>query len=243
MRALNRKQKTVLLALVAAIAVAQYLIFEENGIRGYGWLLSFAAIAGVLLLLFRETPSREASNIAPPARVTKTFSDLIFDLARIFREAVPVPPAQDTTTKVIQRDQIYGAVSVLAYGLLTLQRAALVPDYLRKPEHAQFLAMVAKRMATSRSEIASSMAAAVRLPGLEMSADIDAVTSKVLDELQIITAAIASGDIPRPLLTAQSNLLQVFVDSAPYVKTPEAKESLRRAMGAFVTGYLRQSAP
>jgi hypothetical protein len=243
MKPVNRKQKAVLVALAAAIAVVQFMIFDEDGIRGYGWVLAFGVIAGVLFVLFRDNLLSTAASISSsPQSDNNGFNDLIFELGRVFREAVPVPPAEDTTSKVIQRDAIYGAVSPLAYGLLALKHTAVDPDYFRRSAHGELLALVTRRMAASRSQIAGGMTSAFKLPGLEVSANVEGITSKVLEELQRVLRAIADGARPRPLITAQANLLSVFVESAPFVAVAEHRENLRRAIGAFIAGYLRHNA-
>jgi hypothetical protein len=243
MVALNRKQKIVLVALAAAIVVMQFLIFEEDGVRGYGWIISFVVVAGTLILLFQEKSASEVSTSTLP-KVSSTgetgiFNDLIFELDRIYRRAVSVPVAEDATTKVIQRDMIFGAINTFAYGLLALKRSLASAGYLSQPEHGELLSMVVKRMVTTRSQIAGSIAVGIRLPGLDVSPDIEVIKAKVLQELQGALTAIADGNKLRPISNAETNLLQLFVSSAPYVKTNEEKENLLKAMSAFVAGYLR----
>lgn len=237
---LNRKQKLVLVALAVAIAIMQFLIFEEDGVRGYGWIISFVVIAGVLILFLKEKPQFDAQALPKaPLSESNTFNDLIFELDRIYRRTISLPPADDAATKVIQRDVVFGAINPFAYGLLALKRTIASPDYLSQPAHGELLSMVVKRMVTSRSQIASGMATGIQLPGLDLSPDIEAIKSKVLQELQGALTAIADGSRVRPTPKAEANLLQLFVSSAPYVKTEEQKGSLRRSMTAFTAGYLR----
>lgn len=233
-----------MVALALAVAIVQFLIFDENGLQGYGWIISFVVIACALLLFFKDSSGTQA-KLSPtpeakvPANESSTLNDLLFQLDRVYRGAVFPPSTPDVTSKVIQRDLIFGAINPFAYGLLVLKRSIASPGYLGLPEHAELLSMVVKRMVTSRTQIAGGMATGIPIPGLDLSPDVQAIKSKVLEEVQAAHAAISDGKNVRSIQVATDKLLDLFVASAPYVSTDNLRTKLRSAAAEFATSYLR----
>lgn len=65
---LNRGQRIALIAAAIVIGIIQLMWFEENGIRGYGWVFSVIAIA---VLVFLVLATEKADSSALPHSPTK----------------------------------------------------------------------------------------------------------------------------------------------------------------------------
>ena len=69
--------------------------------------------------------------------------------------------------------------------------------------------------------------------------DTAGIRKKVQEELRAALDAVAEGGRPRPRIAAQANLLQAYVEAAPFAKDPEVRESLLAEMSGFSDLYLR----
>lgn len=200
---------------------------------------------GRILILDAELGQvKEQSEKPPSSGQFGDFSRLIFEIQRVFHRVIKVPSPEDTVTKVLQRDSIYGAISPFAYGLIVMRRATELPAYIDTQEHAKLFAMVENRMTKNRLDIAAGMAKGMpMLPGgLTFQPDAEGIRNKVREELQDSLKAVADGDRLRPMIVAKPNLLQLYTAAAPFSQKPEEKEKLFEAMSEFADGFLRTSA-
>lgn len=79
-----------------------------------------------------------------------------------------------------------------------------------------------------------------RIPGGPVfQPDTSAIRGKVQEELRAVLDAVAVGGSPRPRVVAQANLLQGYVEAAPFAKDPTVKERLLAEMSGFADTYLR----
>ena len=119
MPSMNRYQRVVLAVFAVAVVVTQLFIFQEDGVSGSGWIISFAAVATAMWLFFRDNsrPTVATTTGLQSTSNAPTYNDLIHKLDQVFRTTVQVPATPDVTTKVIQRDLIFGAINPFAYGL------------------------------------------------------------------------------------------------------------------------------
>ena len=183
----------------------------------------------------------KATHVPASAPTHGEFGTLMFEIQRVFRRAVSVPPPTDTTEKVLQNSSIYGAITPFAYGLAALRLAEADSDFIGSSGHEKMRRMVEDRLVKNRSEIADGLAAGMpKLPdGLGFQADASAIRRKVQEELRTALEAVADGATPRPRIAAQANLLQAYIEAAPFAREPDARERLLAEMSAFSDSYLR----
>jgi hypothetical protein len=198
--------------------------------------------AGLAAILQGEEPERMETP-RDPAKVLNhsEFGRLMFEIQRVFRMAVSVPPPTDTTGKVLQNSSIYGAITPFAYGLAVLRLAEADSDFIGSPEHEEMRRMVEDRLVKSRTEVTAGMAASMpRMPGGPVfQPDTAGIRRKVQEELRAALEAASDGGSPRPRIAAQANLLQAYVETAPFARDPAVKERLLAEMSGFSDTYLR----
>lgn len=220
--------------------------FHKGRMEGGGELDVFldrkSRPAGLAAILQGGEPERiEASG--EPAKVLNhgEFGKLMFEIQRVFRSTVSVPEPKDTIDNVLQRDSIYGAIIPFAYGLAVLRLAEADSDFIGSPEHEGMRMMVEGRLVKSRTEIAEGMAASMpRMPGGPVfQPDTAGIRKKVQEELRAALEAVADGARPRPRIAAQANLLQAYVEAAPFAREPAVRERLLAEMSGFSDSYLR----
>ncbi len=166
-----------------------------------------------------------------------TFGRLMFEIQRVFRRVVSVPP----DTKVLQNSSIYDAITPFAYGLAVLRLSEADTSFIGSAGHEEMRRMVEDRMVKNRTEVAESIAAAMpRIPGGPVfKPDVAGIRRKVREELRVALEAVADGGSVRPRIAAQANLLQVYVEAAPFSKDPIIKDRLLSKMLKFSDVYLR----
>ena len=96
-------------------------------------------------------------------------------------------------------------------------------------------------MVKSRMEITAGMTASMpRIPGGPVFQPDTAGIRKVgQEELRAALEAVAEGGTPRTRIAAQANLLQAYVEAAPFAREPAVKEALLAEMAGFSDLYLR----
>lgn len=198
--------------------------------------------AGLAAILLGEEPEKK-EEAREPAKVLNhgEFGKLIFQIQQVFRRTVSVPEPKDAITNVLQRDSIYGAIIPFAYGLSVLRLAEESSDFIGSPEHEGMRRMVEDRMVKSRTEITAGMAASMpKMPGGPVfQPDTAGIRKKVQEELREALDAVAEGGRPRPRFAAQANLLQAYVEAAPFAKDPAVREALLAEMSGFSDLYLK----
>ncbi len=220
--------------------------FHKGRMDGGGELEAFldrkTRPAGLAAIFAGDEPEK-AVAVGEPAKVPNhgEFGKLMFEMQRVFRRTVSVPPPEDTVANVLQRTSIYGAIIPFAYGLVVMRLAEASPDFIGSPDHEGMRRMVEDRMVKSRTEIAAGMAASMpKIPGGPVfQPDTSAIRRKVQEELRAALDAVAVGGSPRPRVAAQANLLQAYVEAAPFAKDPTVKERLLAEMSGFSDAYLR----
>lgn len=220
--------------------------FHKGRMEGGGELDGFldkkTRPAGLAAILIGAEPEKREET-REPAKVLNhsEFGKLIFQIQQVFRRTVSVPAPEDTITNVLQRDLIYGAIIPLAYGLTVLRLAEESSDFIGGPEHEGMLRMVEDRMVKSRTEITAGMAALMpKMPGGPVfEPDTAGIRGKVQEELRAALDAIAEGGRPRHRIAAQANLLQAYIQAAPFTKAPSVKEALLAEISGFSNLYLK----
>lgn len=220
--------------------------FHKGRMEGGGELDGFLdrkiRPAGLAAILSGAEPEKR-EEIWKPAKVPNhgEFGKLMFQIQQVFRRTVSVPEPKDAIANVLQRDSIYGAIIPFAYGPALLRLAEDSSGFIGSPEHEGMRRMVEDRMVKSRTEIASGMAASMpRMPGGPVfQPDAAGIRKKVQEELRAALDAVSDGGRPRPRIAAQANLLQAYVEVAPFAKDPAARESLLAEMSGFSDLYLK----
>jgi len=220
--------------------------FHKGRMEGGGELEGFldrkARPSGLAAIFAGGEPERTVAG-GEPATVPNhgEFGKLMFEIQRVFRRTVSVPATEDTVAGALQRGTIYGAIIPFAYGLVVMRLAEASPDFIGSPGHEGMRRMVEDRMVKSRTEITAGMAASMpRIPGGPVfQPDTSAIRRKVQEELRAALDAVADGGSPRPRIAAQANLLQAYVEAAPFAKDPGVRERLLAEMSGFSDAYLR----
>lgn len=220
--------------------------FHKGRMEGGGELEAFldrkARPSGLYVILQGDEPEKR-DEVREPVVVPDhgEFGKLMFEMQRVFRRTVSVPPPEGTVANVLQRDTIYGAIIPFAYGLAVMRLAEASPDFIGSTDHDGMRRMVEDRMVKSRTEVTAGMAASMpRMPGGPVfQPDTSGIRRKVQEELRSALDAVAVGGSPRPRVAAQANLLQGYVEAAPFAKDPAVKERLLAEMSGFADAYLR----
>lgn len=221
-------------------------VFHKGRMEGGGELDAFLdrkiRPAGLAAILQGGEPEKTETS-REPAKVLShgEFGKLMFQIQQVFRRTVSVPEPKDPIANVLQRDSIYGAIIPFAYGLTVLRLAEEDSGFIGSPGHEGMRRMVEDRMVKSRTEITAGMAASMpRMPGGPVfQPDTAGIRKKVQEELRATQDAVAEGGRPRPRIAAQANLLQAYVEAAPFAKDHAVRESLLAEMSGFSDLYLR----
>ena len=221
-------------------------VFHKGRMEGGGELDAFldknARPVGLAAILQGGGPEKTETTRGP-AKVLNhgEFGKLMFQIQRVFRRTVSVPEAKDVIATVLQRDSIYGAIIPFAYGLTVLHCAEQSSDFIGSSEHEGMRRMVEDRMVKSRMEITAGMTASMpRIPGGPVfQPDTAGIRKVVQEELRAALEAVAEGGRPRTRIAAQANLLQAYVEAAPFAREPAVKEALLAEMAGFSDLYLR----
>jgi hypothetical protein len=221
-------------------------VFHKGRMEGGGELDAFldskTRPAGLAAILQGGEPDK-TETAREPARVPDhgEFGKLMFQIQQVFRKTVSVPEPKDAIANVLQRDSIYGAIIPFAYGLTVLRLVEEDSGFIGSPGHEGMRRMVEDRMVKSRTEITAGMAASMpRMPGGPVfQPDTAGIRKKVQEELRAALEAVAEGGRARPRIAAQANLLQAYVEAAPFAREPSVKETLLAEMSGFSDLYLR----
>lgn len=69
--------------------------------------------------------------------------------------------------------------------------------------------------------------------------DTAGIRKKIQEELRAALDAVAESGRPRSRVAAQANLLQAYVEAAPFAKEPAVREALLAEMSGFSDLYLK----
>lgn len=220
--------------------------FHKGRMEGGGELDGFLdrniRPAGLAAILQGQEPEN-TGVIQEPAKVLThgEFGRLMFEVQQVFRRTVSVPPPENTVTKILQNSSIFDPIAPFAYGLTVLRMTEEFSDFIGSPEHEGMRRMVEDRMVKSRTEITAGIAASMpRMAGGPVfQPDTAGIRKKIQEELRAALDAVAESGRPRSRVAAQANLLQAYVEAAPFAKEPAVREALLAEMSGFSDLYLK----
>lgn len=171
------------------------------------------------------------------------FERLMLHLQKVFRRNAKIPSPEYERENEFFDGSIYTSIVPLAYGLILLKHSAHFLPFLGSQGHDEFRAMVENKMVKARVDGTTWML--MRMPKLpfepqlQFQPDLVSIRRKVQQELGEAFDAVSEGGAPRQQITAQQNLMQVFINAAPFSKGDKAKKRLLKAMSVFSDKYLR----
>jgi hypothetical protein len=200
---------------------------------------------GLTRILLGEAVTETASSDESEAAWSKTedeFETLVFEIQRVFRRLIEIPPTEDKAIKVFDNCFILDAIIPFAYGLILLRLSKTDSNFIDSTFHEKTRLMAEGRLVKNRLEGSDAMIALMpKLPdGASFQPKTAETRKKVQEELRTTLDTLVDGGYHKLRLEAQSNLVRSFITKAPFLKEVAIKERLFAEMSVFSDSYIKQ---